>query len=91
MMAMHMKIFGRVQGVWFRASTQEAAQRLGLRGWVRNTPDGAVEIHAQGENEAVDKLLSWCYQGPPGARVDKIDCRETPVVDDALDGFSIRY
>ena len=87
---MHMKIFGRVQGVWFRASTQEAAQRLGLIGWVRNTPDGAVEVHAQGEHEAVDNLLSWCYQGPPGARVEKIDCRKTPV-NDALGGFSIRY
>jgi acylphosphatase len=90
MVAMHMKIFGRVQGVWFRANTQEAAQRHGLTGWVRNTPDGAVEVHAQGEHEAVDNLLSWCYQGPPGARVDKIDFKQTSV-DDSLRGFSIRY
>ena len=90
MVAMHMKIFGRVQGVWFRANTQQAAQRLGLTGWVRNTPDGAVEVHAQGKHEAVDELLSWCHQGPPGARVDKIDFRQAQV-DESLRGFSIRY
>jgi len=90
MQSLHMKIFGRVQGVWFRAHTQKEAQRLGLAGWVRNTPDGAVEVLVQGKRGAVEDLLSWCYQGPPGARVDKIDYNETPV-DDALEGFSIRY
>jgi len=90
MQSLHMKIFGRVQGVWFRAHTQKEAQRLGLAGWVRNTPDGAVEVHVQGDQGPVEDLLSWCYQGPPGARVDKIDYNKTPV-DDALEGFSIRY
>ena len=90
MVAMRMKIFGRVQGVWFRANTQQAAQRLSLTGWVMNTPDGAVEVHAQGGHDAVDELLSWCYQGPPGARVDKIDFRQAQV-DESLRGFSIRY
>lgn len=90
MKALHMKIYGRVQGVWFRANTQGTAQSLGLNGWVRNTSDGAVEVHAQGEGDAVDKLLSWCYQGPPGARVDKIDCVNTNL-DKSLQGFSIRY
>ena len=90
MKAVHMNIFGRVQGVWFRASTQETAARLGLTGWVKNTIDGAVEVYAQGEDDAVDRLLSWCYQGPPGAHVDRIDFNEIKA-DDSLHGFSIRY
>ncbi|HHO75794.1 MAG TPA: acylphosphatase [Deltaproteobacteria bacterium] len=88
--ALHIKVAGRVQGVWFRAGTQKAAQDLDLAGWVRNMPDGAVEIHIQGEKTSVDRLLSWCYHGSCGARVDKVDFNETEV-DPLLKGFSIRY
>ena len=69
MKALHLMIHGRVQGVWFRASTQETARQFKIKGWVRNTPDGNVEAHIQGEESSVDKMLSWCSQGPPGARV----------------------
>jgi acylphosphatase len=90
MKALHMKIYGRVQGVWFRASTREQAQRLGVSGWVRNNPDGAVEALAQGSIKAVDELLQWCRQGPPGAYVERVDVEETIPLDE-IKGFSVRY
>ncbi len=66
-------IEGRVQGVFFRASTVEQANRLGLTGWVRNCPEGSVEIVAEGEKSAVEKLIRWCHQGPPGAHVHNVE------------------
>ena len=66
------RVRGRVQGVWYRASTQERALALGLSGWVRNLVDGGVELEAQGPSAAVDALVSWCRTGPPMARVDDI-------------------
>ena len=65
-------VSGRVQGVGFRYATLRQAERLGLRGWVRNTSDGKVEIAADGERDAVDRLVVWCRQGPPGARVSDV-------------------
>jgi acylphosphatase len=90
MKALNLMIHGRVQGVWFRASTKEAASRLGVNGWVRNTPDGSVEAHIQGEDSAVEKMLAWCSQGPPGALVDHIDIMDVEIQDDYR-AFSIRY
>lgn len=83
---------GRVQGVGFRAATAHEARRLGLRGWVRNRPEGDVEVLAGGEAASVDALLTWLGHGPRGARVAGLD------VDDAtsaaelenLEGFAIR-
>jgi acylphosphatase len=71
----HLIVLGRVQGVFYRASCQEVAQRLGLTGWVKNLPDGSVEVLAQGEKEKIEKLIEWCKKGPPGAKVSglKID------------------
>lgn len=90
MKALHLIIHGRVQGVWFRASTQEAARRLKIKGWVRNTPHGDVEAHIQGDQAAVEQMLGWCYQGPPGARVDGIDVSEVNP-DEGFKAFNIRY
>lgn len=90
MKAVHLYISGRVQGVWYRKNTQETAHRLGLMGWVRNMEDGAVEVHAQGEDACVYALISWCYKGPPCARVDRIDVTEA-IYDESLKGFSIRF
>ncbi|HQG32460.1 MAG TPA: acylphosphatase [Deltaproteobacteria bacterium] len=90
MKAFSLKIYGRVQGVWFRASTKEQAQRLGVSGWVRNSADGAVEAFIQGSQRAVDELLEWCRQGPPGAHVERVDVEEA-VVADEMKGFAIRY
>lgn len=90
MKALHLMIHGRVQGVWFRATTQDMANRLKIRGWVRNTGEGSVEAHIQGEDSAVEKMLSWCRQGPPGARVDAVDIEEVSP-DEGCRSFSIRY
>jgi acylphosphatase len=63
---------GRVQGVGFRANVQHEGARLALAGWVRNLSDGAVELEAEGENEALEKLLAFVKQGPRSARVDSV-------------------
>ncbi len=64
------QVAGRVQGVFFSASTREKAESLGLTGWVRNLPNGDVELLAEGEPGAVARLLAWCHTGPKLARVD---------------------
>ena len=66
------KVVGKVQGVFFRASTRTQAQQLNLRGWVRNEPDNSVRIVAEGEEPALQQLIDWCKQGPPQAQVDKV-------------------
>jgi acylphosphatase len=68
----HLKVSGRVQGVYFRASTVEQARRLGLSGWVMNCPDSSVEVVAEGEIEQLEKLTHWCRTGPPGAQVKEV-------------------
>ena len=71
--ARHIRVHGRVQGVWYRASAQDKARELELKGWVRNAPDGSVEIHAEGADERLDQFVIWCRQGPPAAKVSRID------------------
>lgn len=71
--AVRMRIRGRVQGVWYRASTRQEARRHGLAGWVKNRPDGTVEVLVQGDPEAVEALRRWCGQGPPMARVQGVE------------------
>lgn len=66
---------GRVQGVYFRASAQREARRLGLTGWVRNRPDGFVELLAEGEEEGLKDLIAWANRGPSAARVERVDTR----------------
>lgn len=66
---------GRVQGVYFRASTQREARRLGLTGWVRNRPDGSVEVVAEGEEVQIRELYGWAQKGPSAARVDRVETR----------------
>lgn len=70
----HVIVAGKVQGVYYRASTQEQAQTLGLTGWVRNLPDGDVEFEAQGTQEQLDKLIEWARRGPARAQVTKLLC-----------------
>jgi acylphosphatase len=72
----HFLVTGRVQGVFYRASTQQAAQRLGLSGWVRNLSDGRVELLACGSETALAELEKWLWQGPANARVERVDVAE---------------
>ena len=73
MKTLHLRIHGRVQGVWFRESMRMEAERLNVAGWVRNSPDGSVEAVIQGPDEAIDSLIAWARRGPPMARVERID------------------
>lgn len=68
-----MRIAGRVQGVYYRDSCRQIAQRLGVAGWVRNCADGTVEAAAEGPRDAVDALATWCHEGPPRAEVTSVD------------------
>ncbi len=74
-------VHGRVQGVFFRGSTQEEARRAGIDGWVRNLPDGAVEAVFEGEAAAVEQLVAHCRGGPPWAEVMRVD-----VIEEAPEG-----
>ena len=83
------RVHGRVQGVWFRGSTERRARALGLAGWVRNQPDGSVEAVFEGSPSAVDAALVFCREGPPGARVERVDVSEE--APEGLAGFDVRY
>lgn len=86
----HVCISGYVQGVFFRYHTRELAQQLGLRGWVRNTPDDLVEAVFEGEKEAVERILKFCHRGPSGARVINVEIKwEQPRGE--FSGFEVRY
>jgi acylphosphatase len=69
----HVRITGRVQGVGFRYSALERATSLRVGGWVRNQPDGTVEVVFEGRDEAVDLLVDWCRRGPRGAAVSDVE------------------
>ncbi len=75
---LHVLVTGKVQGVWFRESTRQEAERLGVGGWVRNLPDGRVEAVFTGPTAAVDELVAWCRKGPPAARVDGVSATTQP-------------
>lgn len=79
---------GRVQGVWYRAWTQERAEALGVNGWIRNRRDGAVEALMSGPEDAVDRLIEACRDGPPAARVTEVSV--SPAEPPAETGFHVR-
>lgn len=85
----HMNITGRVQGVWYRASTQAKAKELGLTGWVRNCEDGSVELAAEGERATLVSLIAWAHDGPPGARVEAVVLRWEAAAG-GFAGFNVR-
>ena len=83
-------VSGRVQGVCFRAETRRQAEKLGVKGWVRNLPDGRVEVLSEGEDQRVRSLIAWCRTGPAHARVDTLE--EFPeACTGEFDIFSITY
>ena len=83
--ARHLMILGRVQGVFYRNWTVETARSLGLTGWVRNRMDGSVEALVQGEADMVDHFVTLAQDGPPAAKVARIDASDVAV--EALNGF----
>ncbi|WP_345111610.1 acylphosphatase [Hymenobacter algoricola] len=73
------RIHGRVQGVFFRQSAQQQAEKLGLTGYARNNSDATVTIEAEGPAAALDTLEAWCRHGPPAARVDEMEATAGPL------------
>jgi acylphosphatase len=84
----HISIYGHVQGVFFRQWTADTADRLGVSGWVRNRPDGSVEVHASGELQAVDALIAELRRGPPMAEVADLVIEKVEPTPDT--GFWVR-
>jgi acylphosphatase len=89
-MRIRILVFGDVQGVFFRAGAQDEARRLGLRGHVRNMPDGSVEVVAEGGRGALERLLRWCSHGPAGASVSEIKNEWLQATGEFAD-FRIKY
>ena len=85
---LHIVVSGRVQGVWYRASTRSQAQSLGLVGEVWNRSDGRVEIVAEGLEDVLQQFLTWCADGPRGARVDDLENSWSPATGE-FDEFMI--
>ena len=81
MQTLHLQILGRVQGVGFRESMRQEAERLGVTGWVCNRADGSVEAVVQGSTEVVNALLDWVKIGPSMARVDRVIVSESAAQD----------
>jgi acylphosphatase len=86
----HVFVSGMVQGVFFRSETQYEAKKRGVKGWVRNLPDGRVEAVFEGEEEKVNELINFCKHGPPGARVTSVDVMWENYTGEFKD-FEIRY
>ena len=89
MIGRKVRIFGRVQGVFFRQWAVNQARSLGVSGWVRNAPDGTVEAHVCGDEAAVAKMIAAMHQGPSQARVE--DVIVDPIEPEDASGFSVRH
>lgn len=76
---LNIQILGLVQGVFFRATAKEQADKLNLKGFAKNMPGGSVYIETEGEKENLDKFLNWCWQGPVIAKVEKVTISEGPL------------
>jgi acylphosphatase len=87
--ARHITVTGRVQGVFFRVWTKQQAEGLGVRGWVRNCPDGRVDAHIEGEEAAVERLIERLYRGPPSARIEDVHLWNVELF--GYDDFEVRH
>ena len=86
MRRVHVRIRGRVQGVFFRAEARARAESLGLAGWICNAPDGSVEAVFEGDEERVSSMVDWCRRGPSGAHVDEVEAEpEEPTGETGFD------
>jgi acylphosphatase len=88
MKRVHVRVRGRVQGVFFRAEARGRAESLGLGGWIRNAPDGSVEAVFEGDEQRVDSMVEWCRRGPSGAHVDDVDVEAEEPTGET--GFDVR-
>jgi len=79
MRSFQLKVFGLVQGVWFRKHTKEKALELGINGFVKNESDGSVYIEAEGDANILHKFTEWCHTGYPHSKVDKVEVTEQPM------------
>jgi acylphosphatase len=86
----HVFVSGRVQGVFFRTEVKYKADGYGVKGWVRNLPDGRVEAVFEGDEEAVKALVDFCKRGPPGAIVTSVDSKLESFTGE-FDGFKIKH
>ena len=85
-----LRIYGRVQGVFYRGETVEEAYKLNLKGWVANKRDSSVEVVVEGPRRDIEKLIQWCHKGPRLARVERVDVQwEEPTGE--FDDFRVRY
>jgi len=89
LVARHVSVTGRVQGVFFRGWTRDQANELGVTGWVRNCPDGRVDMHIEGEEAAIRQLVERLRQGPPAARVEDVHVWDVELFD--YDDFEVRH
>ncbi len=87
--AVKIRVKGRVQGVFFRASTKEMACTLGINGWVKNELNGDVSIHAEGSESAINKLIEWCHKGPEYSKVTQVSFDRVESQD--FTSFEIRH
>ncbi|MEO3993468.1 MAG: acylphosphatase [Desulfurococcaceae archaeon TW002] len=86
----HLRIYGLVQGVFFRSTMRDVALRLGVTGWVRNLPDGSVEAVIEGDPEKVERLIRWARRGPPTAIVEEVKIEYSECMNE-FKTFRIRY
>jgi acylphosphatase len=87
--AVSVRVTGRVQGVSFRWYAVQEAERLGVRGWIRNEPDESVAAHVEGDDEAVDEMVAWCHHGPSYASVRHVAVQDARPI--GTDRFDVRY
>ncbi|GAB4377523.1 MAG: acylphosphatase [Salibacteraceae bacterium] len=87
--AIEIRVYGKVQGVWFRKYTMQKAKELGVSGFVKNQPDGSVCIHAEGDEQVLEALTEWCYKGSPQARVTRVETSSVKPL--GVGTFEIRY
>ena len=86
----HVFVSGKVQGVYYRASTRDAAREKGVEGWVKNLGDGRVEAVFEGEDDTVEAMVEWCHKGSPRAEVENVEVEWEDATDE-FDGFEVRY
>lgn len=79
---LQVRVYGRVQGVWFRASTKRKAEELNLVGFVRNEPDSSVYMEIEGDEAALAAMVEWCKMGPQFAKVEEVKMVETNLLDE---------